>query len=93
MQADQGQPNEGPKPEAGRGHRRLAAWAAVVRVRSLKRRPAPHPAAGRVLRRGPPIRCGPGARATCSAVLFGVLEAYPPVGTTPGVPGGAGGGS
>jgi hypothetical protein len=32
--------------------------------------------------------CGPGSRATCSAVLFGVLEAYPPVGTTPGVPGG-----
>jgi hypothetical protein len=29
--------------------------------------------------------CGPGSRATCSAVLFGVLEAYPPVGTTPGV--------
>ena len=31
--------------------------------------------------------CGPGTRATCSAVLFGVLEAHPPVGTTPGVPG------
>jgi hypothetical protein len=45
---------------------------------------------GRVLRRGPPsIRCGPGTHATCSAVLFGALEAYPPVGTmhTPGVPG------
>jgi hypothetical protein len=45
------------------------------------------PLLGRVLRRGPPIRCGPGTRATCSAVLFGALEAYPPVGTTPGVPG------
>jgi hypothetical protein len=31
--------------------------------------------------------CGPGTRATCSAVLFGALEAYPPLGTTPGVPG------
>jgi hypothetical protein len=31
--------------------------------------------------------CGPGSRATCSAVLFGVLGAHPPVGTTPGVPG------
>ena len=32
--------------------------------------------------------CGPGARATCSAVLSGALEAYPPLGTTPGVLGG-----
>jgi hypothetical protein len=31
--------------------------------------------------------CGPGTRATCSAVLFGAFEAYPPLGTTPGVPG------
>jgi hypothetical protein len=31
--------------------------------------------------------CGPGSRATCSAALFGALEAYPPVGTTPRVPG------
>ena len=31
--------------------------------------------------------CGAGSRATCSAALFGALEAYPPVGTTPGVPG------
>jgi hypothetical protein len=35
--------------------------------------------------------CGAGSRATCSAALFGALEAYPPVGTTPGVPGGGGG--
>jgi hypothetical protein len=33
--------------------------------------------------------CGPGTRATCSAVLFGAFEAYPPLGTTPGVRGGA----
>jgi hypothetical protein len=32
--------------------------------------------------------CGPGTRATCSAVLFGAFEAYPPLGTTPGVPAG-----
>jgi hypothetical protein len=32
--------------------------------------------------------CGPGSRATCSAALFGALEACPPVGTAPGVPGG-----
>jgi hypothetical protein len=32
--------------------------------------------------------CGPGSRATGSAALFVALEAYPPVGTTPGVPGG-----
>jgi hypothetical protein len=43
------------------------------------------------------IRAAPGARATCTAVLFGVFEAHPPLGTTPGVPGtgegeGAGGG-
>ena len=31
--------------------------------------------------------CGPGTRATCSAVLFGAFEAYPPLGTTPGAPG------
>jgi hypothetical protein len=44
-------------------------------------------AAGRAV--GPRLMSGygPGSRATCSAVLFGVLEAYPPVGTTPGVPG------
>jgi hypothetical protein len=36
--------------------------------------------------------CGPGARATCSAVLSGALEAYPPLGTTPGVLGGGAGG-
>jgi hypothetical protein len=35
---------------------------------------------GRVLRRAPPIRAAP-------RVLFGVLEAHPPLGTTPGVPG------
>jgi hypothetical protein len=35
----------------------------------------------------PPIRAAPGARATCTAVLVGVFEAYPPLGTTPGVPG------
>jgi hypothetical protein len=35
----------------------------------------------------PPIRAAPGARGTCTTVLFGVLEAYPPLGTTPGVPG------
>jgi hypothetical protein len=34
--------------------------------------------------------CGPGTRATCSAVLSGALEAYPPLGTTPGVLGGGG---
>ena len=32
--------------------------------------------------------CGPGTRATCSAVLSGALEAYPLLGTTPGVLGG-----
>jgi hypothetical protein len=45
---------------------------------------------GRVLRRAPPhppIRAAPGARATCTAVFFGVLEAYPPLGTTPEGPG------
>jgi hypothetical protein len=32
--------------------------------------------------------CGPGTRATCSAVLSGALEAYPPLGTPAhGVPG------
>ena len=36
--------------------------------------------------------CGPGTRATCSAVLSGVLEAYPLLGTTPGVLGGGAGG-
>jgi hypothetical protein len=46
------------------------------------------PILGRVLRRGPPIRAAPGALATCTAVLFGVLEAYPPPGTTSRVPGG-----
>jgi hypothetical protein len=30
--------------------------------------------------------CGPGTRATCRAVLSGAFEAYPPLGTTPGVP-------
>jgi hypothetical protein len=35
----------------------------------------------------PPIRAAPGARATCTAVLVGVFEAHPPLGTTPGVPG------
>ena len=32
--------------------------------------------------------CGPGTRATCSAVLPGAPEAYPLLGTTPGVLGG-----
>ena len=36
--------------------------------------------------------CGAGSRATCSAALFGALEAYPPVGTTPGGTGGGAGG-
>jgi hypothetical protein len=35
--------------------------------------------------------CGSGTRATCSAVLSGALEAYPPLGTAPAVPGGGGG--
>jgi hypothetical protein len=36
--------------------------------------------------------CAPGARATCSAVLSGAFEAYPPLGTTPGALGGGAGG-
>jgi hypothetical protein len=36
--------------------------------------------------------CGPGTRATCSAVLSGALEAYPLLGTTPGALGGGAGG-
>jgi hypothetical protein len=33
----------------------------------------------------PMTGCGPGIRGTCSAVLSSVLEAYPLLGTTPGV--------
>jgi hypothetical protein len=32
--------------------------------------------------------CGPGTRATCSAVLSGAFEAHPPLGTAPGYRGG-----
>jgi hypothetical protein len=51
--------------------------------------------AGRAVGPRPMSGCGPGTRATCSAILSGVLEAYLPLGTTPGVLGGelvAGGG-
>jgi hypothetical protein len=40
---------------------------------------------GRAVGPRPMSGCGPGTRATCSAVLSGALEAYPPLGTTPGV--------
>ena len=45
---------------------------------------------GRAVGPRPMSGCGPGTRATCSAVLSGALEAYPPLGTTPGVLGGGG---
>jgi hypothetical protein len=40
---------------------------------------------GRAVGPRPMSGCGPGTRATCSAVLSGALEVYPPLGTTPGV--------
>ena len=43
---------------------------------------------GRAVGPRPMSGCGPGTRATCSAVLSGALEAYPLLGTTPGVLGG-----
>ena len=49
-----------------------------MRTNELGRAVGPRPMSG----------CGPGTRATCSAVLSGALEAYPPLGTTPGVLGG-----
>ena len=40
---------------------------------------------GRAVGPRPMSGCGPGTHATCSAVLSGALEAYPLLGTTPGV--------
>jgi hypothetical protein len=48
-------------------------------------------AVGHVGRPRPMSGCSPRTRANCSAVLSGTFEAYPPLGTTPGVLGGGGG--